>query len=61
LLPEALDRVGGLYRRDLKKYYKVILDVALPVWVVGLGCITLTVNFALFHALVALFNEGATW
>lgn len=56
LLPEALRRVAQLYRRQVVKTTRVLLDVVTPLGILALGGLTLLFNGAMFATLVSLVD-----
>ncbi|GMU94117.1 MAG: hypothetical protein AMXMBFR4_31750 [Candidatus Hydrogenedentota bacterium] len=54
-LPETLTRTAALYRRDVVKTIKMILDVVGPLGVFALGGITLLVLLAAFGSLAHMY------
>jgi type II secretory pathway component PulF len=57
LLPEALARIGELYRRAVEKQLQILVDAVLPFGVIGLGFLTLIAELSLFLTLSSIYDR----
>jgi type II secretory pathway component PulF len=59
-LPETVGRIGRLYRREVTKLERILLDVLSPIGVVAAGCLVLVAFMAVFGTLVSIADGLAT-
>lgn len=55
-LPEALDQVAVLYRRQARKTMRVLADVISPVVLIALACGVLVLELAVFQSLITIIH-----
>lgn len=54
MLPQALERLGDFYRRDVDKRLRIAGDLVLPVGVAALGFLSLAGTLAMFTAITSI-------